>query len=849
VTQPPARKDSNVLSYILASLGILTSLSLGAATLMFGIPQVEPDVQGPSVSIEELDPGKSTDTPNNAGTPGFDPKQAQLVASLDEGLYAAVAKIAPGTAPHDVTIPGELPTVVLPSRSTPYDLSSLTSAGAITKQSDGTLLMQKSVLVGTGAQLRLTAPGSTLRMSSGPQGFATLIAFKGTMVLEGNDGQPLSITSWDPTKNAPDTEPSDGRAFIRSVGGRMDLRAVNTTDLGFWSGRTGGVAWTGSAAEPATGSARGIKFTGNHYGLFSDRTKGLLVNGAEITNSVMDGVAVNHDSTGTELWNVTSSQNQRNGIAVARGANNISMRSVKATGNTRNGIFVDGTPPAQGPNAGGGTTAHATGFTVDGSTVSGNAEHGILINGADKAELTRNTVTANQDGIIVRGVTQGTALRENRISSPGGFAVAIRDGSTDAVVDKNIISNAVTAVQVDNAIGKISGNEISGMTMHAVSIIGNANGSSIVDNRWAGRGPSAIDLTRIGAGSLVDISGNDESGWIVDKDNVKYLISFVTNHPLILLWCLILVFPLAGRIYFSRRRKRMAPGQHPYKAVAAVSSTSTSGSGSGSAARTSSAARTPSAPGGAARRGQAAGTGSARDGRPGRDGTPVALPRRSSRAGGPAGREPLAGKPGAAPLKPVSWSGPGPRQPGESRPGSAAGQRPASSRQPSGRQSVPGKPSAPGKPSVPGKPSAPGKPSVPGKPSTPGKPSAPGKPFGAGSSSAPGKPGAPGGQGRPGSGRPPHANQQRPGNQEPPGKQSDPRSRQASGQQAGPAKPPGGRAQPGSAGQQPGAAGRAGSGQQPGPTQGQRPHGQNRQGPNNKRPPQGGTKVTVVSPE
>ncbi|MBO0873728.1 MAG: right-handed parallel beta-helix repeat-containing protein, partial [Pseudonocardia sp.] len=642
MTQPPSQGDSNTLSYVLASLGILTSLSLGVATLMFGIPSVQPDVQGPSVSIEELDPGKNAETPGTAGTPGFDPKQAQLVTALDERLYTTVAKIEPGTAPHDIAIPGALPTVVLPSRPTPYDLSSLTSAGAIDKQPDGTLLMQKSVLVGPGAQLQLAAPGSTLRMTSGPQGFATLTAFKATMVLQGNDGQPLSITSWDPTKNAPDTEPSDGRSYIRSVGGRMDLRAVNTTDLGFWSGRTGGVAWTGSAAEPATGSARAVNFTGNHYGLYSDRTKGLLVNVAQIKNSVMDGVAVNHDSTGTELWNVTSSQNQRNGIAVARGANNVSMRGVIATGNTRNGILVDGTPAAQGPNAGGGSTAHATGFTVDDSTVQGNAEHGILINGADKAELTRNKVNANQDGIIVRGVTQGTALRENRISSPGGFAVAVRDGSTDAVVDKNVISDAVTAVQVDNAVGKVSGNEISGMTMHAVSIIGNANGSSIADNRWAGRGPSAIDLTRIGPGSLVDISGNDESGWIVDKDNVKYLISFVSNHPLILLWCLILVFPLAGRIYFRHRRSRTKPGQHPYKPTAAVASTSASASGSAarasSAARPArSAARPPTGSGGASRRGHAPGA------VPGRDGTPVRLPQRSSRSGGKPGRPSAAG--------------------------------------------------------------------------------------------------------------------------------------------------------------------------------------------------------------
>ena len=701
----PVRRESGAgLSYVLAALGILTSLSLGVATLMLGLPPVEPELQGPSVSIEETDPSQGSDTPNDAESPGFDPRQANLVAAEDERLYSTVGQIEPGSSPHDVKVGNQLPSVVLPARPAPYDLNTLTSTGAVVRQSDGSLLLQKGVLVGAGAQLRLTAPNTTLRMSSGPQGFATLIAFKGSMVLEGNDGAPLTISSWDPTKSAPDTEPSDGRSYIRSVGGRMDLRSVNTSDLGFWSGRTGGVAWTGSASESATGSARAVSFVRNHYGVFSDRTKGLLINGAEIKNSAMDGVAVNRDSEATELWRVVSAESARNGIAIAKGAHNISLREVTTTGNARNGIFLDGTPPALGPNAGGGTTAHSAGFVVDGSTVRGNAEHGILVTGANNTQLTRNTVAANRDGIIVRGVTQGVALRENRISSPGGFAVAIRDGAKDALVDKNIISDALTAVQINDAVAKVSGNEIDQMTLHAVSITGNGNGSSVVDNRVAGRGPSSIDLNRIAPGALVDISGNDEANWDVDRDDVQYLANFVRGHPLILLWALILVFPLAGRIYFKHRRDRQAIGQHPYQQVAAVSPTGTPAAALAPMATRAPAQARPKPAGNTARPGQPARPASAGKPMPGQNGTkPDARNASKQAVGKPASppqrpgpglpTSPRSASPARQPAKPPQ---PASRPQPNSRQQPPARQQPGAGPQPSSRQPAP--PAAPGKP-------------------------------------------------------------------------------------------------------------------------------------------------------
>jgi parallel beta-helix repeat protein len=557
------RPDHGILSYSFAALGVLVSLVLGIATLALGPSPVEADAQQPSVSIEEA-AAASSKVHQPPSVSEYDSRQANLVTSEDARIASVLGGFMPNSPPREVTTPGALPTLVLPGRAAPYDLSTLIGAGAVVTQPDGGLLLVHNVLAAPGAAVNLSLPGGALRMSSGPGGITSLVAFKGSLTVGGGPGNPLRVTSWDPTKNAPDTDPEDGRAYIREFAGRMDLHDMSTTDLGFWSGRTGGVAWTGSAAAAATGSARNVVFTGNHYGLFSSKTKDLLINGAQVKNSEMDGIAVHRQSDGTQLWQVTSSNNARNGIAVTQGAQNVSLRAVTATSNARNGIYLDGSPLATGPNAGGSATTASSGFTVAASTSRGNSEHGILVNTANNTELINNMVSSNRDGIVVRGVTHGVALRENHISAPGGFAVAIRDGSTDAVVDKNVISDAVTGVQVDNAVAKVSGNEIDDVGMHGVSIIGNGSGSAITDNRLSGRGPSAVDLNRLSFDNVVDVSGNDVKNWVVDRDDAQYLANFVRKHPLILLWFLTLFFPLAARLYFKRRANLRIIGGHPY---------------------------------------------------------------------------------------------------------------------------------------------------------------------------------------------------------------------------------------------------------------------------------------------
>jgi hypothetical protein len=106
-------------------------------------------------------------------------------------------------------------------------------------------------------------------------------------------------------------------------------------------------------------------------------------------------------------------------------------------------------------------------------------------------------------------------------------------------------------------------NDVERVTSHAISVVGAARGSSLQDNSATGRGPSALDTYRLDEGLLLDQSGNDVTGWTQDRDNREYWASFIPNHPMLLLWVIVLGVPLLLRL---RGRNRGVPvGSAPYR--------------------------------------------------------------------------------------------------------------------------------------------------------------------------------------------------------------------------------------------------------------------------------------------
>lgn len=497
-------------------------------------------------------PGAIADTSPDSGA-----AQARLV-SADDVRLSQLVRGRPATIPYDVPGGrGSLPTLVLTARPQPYGLAELLLLDAVIHQPDGSWLLTRSLLVGKGAELRIQAPGVRLRLVSTPAGFTSVVASGGRVTLAGDATAPLTITSWDPGTRAPDTDESNGRAYIRAAGSRMDLSHLVVTGLGFWSGRTGGISWTGTSHAPATGGATDVVVTKGHYGIFSSRTSGLLLTDTTLRNNDLDGLLVHHGSTGLLARSVTAERNGGDGVDIARGTGDITVEGATAINNVGDGIRINGSPLAAAATAGGGSTARGARFTVRDSTATGNAGVGILAMSADDVLLADNHIGGSPDGIVVRGPAARPTVSGNSVDV-AGFGIAVRGGVTEAQVRDNHV-NATIGMHVTDSTAAVADNVVTA-TRYGISLVGHDDDASVTGNTLDGRGLAAVDLARLTPATVADVTGNDSQTFRTERDNVRYTVDYAEHHPVLLLWLLILLVPLLTRLWV-RGRPRPA---HPY---------------------------------------------------------------------------------------------------------------------------------------------------------------------------------------------------------------------------------------------------------------------------------------------
>ncbi|HEY0507855.1 MAG TPA: hypothetical protein VGD12_07290, partial [Blastococcus sp.] len=230
MTRPLARLSTG-LRVVLAAL-------LTAATV--AVPHVPRPVPAPSqAATAAVGPTLEADAGRRVGAErGVDAeRQHAALAAEDQRLLTLVGSVRTGSAPY-VQAVGAVDTLVLTPSAATYSLPDLLALNAAAIQPDGGVLLTQDVFVAPGAQLRIEAPGTTLRLRSDPSGFVSLVAWKAGLTLAGAEGARLGVSSWDPGRNDVDYDVADGRAYIRDVSGNMWIQNVNATHLGFWAGRT-----------------------------------------------------------------------------------------------------------------------------------------------------------------------------------------------------------------------------------------------------------------------------------------------------------------------------------------------------------------------------------------------------------------------------------------------------------------------------------------------------------------------------------------------------------------------------------------------------------------------------------
>ena len=600
-----------------AALSVAIGVALGLAAA----------IGTPTVAVGSPTPAPSPSASQDAGDsitggstyPG-DPKSEALLTEAEDTRLISVRSIvnqaditgASSAGPYRL-VTGKTYTLVLPARPSAYtfrDLQEL-EPSTLVRQPDGSYLLGEDIVVDAGATLDIESDtGLVLRMSSTGDAFTSIVTLGGSLAIVGTETRPIAISSWDPTTGKVDNDTTDGRSYIRVVGGNAKLSHVDFDHLGFWSGVTGGVSLTGTQKAdlgsaiantgtpttgtlpkvfgtnllPATGAGAGtlsitpdltgysyvsalvenVKVTDDAFGLFVSSAEGVAVSHVSVSRSLVDGIVFHRDVTDSTITNTSSSYNAVDGVILTRATSGVELDTVTAQHNGHNGITIEGGALATGPNATGVPVSTYGNNGVSNSNASDNSHYGIAVIGGTNMRVVGNTASNDVSGIVVSGAATATSVRNNLIENSSKQGIALRDAGTNTLVQGNTIDGANIGIYARNAGGNLDHNTIQDASTHAIALVGATGASTIQKNTVQGSGYSAIDTSRT-SGAVVGV--NDKQHWVNTKPlNVVLGAIF---QPLTIMWIVIAFVILVSTIAMIGRRRIMA---HPYANMAPLSS-------------------------------------------------------------------------------------------------------------------------------------------------------------------------------------------------------------------------------------------------------------------------------------
>ncbi len=501
-------------------------------------------------------------------------------------------------------------TLVLTPRSSPYTIDDLLELAPQTflKMTDGSYLLAEHLVVLPRAELTLSAPGGlVLRLASGPDGFATIVSLGGELKILGEEGSATHVTSWDAGVGFPDETLLDGRAYIRAIGGGFEANHLIADHLGFWSGRTGGIALTGTdrpntgaieSVDPADdGDGRSVgvldgvtlqpagqldeddptpavgfdvpalSFVSSRiadvtvensaYGLFVSGANGVEISDSVFSKNLFDGVLLHRYVTNALITGTTASDNAGDGFALDRATSGVTINRSVATGNTGSGFVLIGRSLADGPSAVGTSTRSYGNSSVSNSTATMNGDYGIEVLGGLNISLNNNEISGHETGIRVADEADHISITGNQVRDSERHGIALVDGVTASSVTGNVVAEASTGVYVRDSTVAVKGNTVERADGHGVSLVGRVDGSEVSYNALAGRGGSALD-TRRSNGQFTGGTNNFD-GW---KDTTPWWRQLrKLLQPMTALWTILLALVGTSAI---RARKAPTTVGHPY---------------------------------------------------------------------------------------------------------------------------------------------------------------------------------------------------------------------------------------------------------------------------------------------
>ena len=532
-----------------------------APTTSYGVTLMTASQNPPPVSVpavaQPVSPGQAPATPPS--TTYADRETARVAA--EDARIRAVLHMAPHIRqPKAVSVPGSRPTLVLPAAAGAYTAQTLIQHGAMVTLPNGAALLTENVYVAAQATLVLdSAMTRTLYLETGKDGFTTIVAWGGRLTFVGTTTQPLTIMGWDRAHNSPAADQGFGRSYIREVDGRMTFTHVRVSRLGFWSGRTGGVAWTGLTRGPATGGATDSTFTGDTYGSFVSRGSRVTFLNDLFESNQLDGLHIHRYSMDTRVTASSAVRNGANGFTVSPATQGTLLDRDIAEHNRGHGFFLNGRPLASGASASGGSVSPSAGTTVEYSAALNNIKTGILVEGGLTTVVKGDQVCGSSTGVEVKDGASNTVVTGNTVSCGPKSGISVGPSAPGSVLAGNAVDGARTAFMINNSGHvQVDSNLVTRATVFGVFARGATSAVGGVDNRISGTGFRAI-YSSAGA-PVFSLGGSNLSGWAYHA-KVNFF-SYLQYHPLAAMWLGIATLLLLAFLWSRRGR---APS-HPYPA-------------------------------------------------------------------------------------------------------------------------------------------------------------------------------------------------------------------------------------------------------------------------------------------
>ncbi|MCU1583481.1 MAG: right-handed parallel beta-helix repeat-containing protein [Microbacteriaceae bacterium] len=461
------------------------------------------------------------------------PKDGILVALQARELQrsrriAAEAPLLSAPQLIPATFPEPVPTIALPPRTMPYTLGEVqTLLPTAFEKVDSGLLLRASIEISDGATLMIDgAITPNLRLISSSDGFATIIARGGTLDVRGSALSPVTISSWDPTTDDVDKKAADGRAFLLTLGGRINIAHADVGHLGFGTGTSSGLAWRGAdrvpgqPRDPAVGDVTDSVLHDNWFGAYTFEAQGMRWIGNTFARNAAYGFDPHDLSNDFVVEDNVAHGNGRHGFIFSRGCDRNVLRGNVAYNNRGHGFMID-----------------------DGRTEDSASAKASRLPSNDSQLIGNHAYDNDGSGIEIEGGV-GTIVRNN-IVERNHVGVRIKNDASVVVEHNRIADNALAGVDVLTGANRVS------------------IGKNTVTGGWASIALGDRHAARVTNNVLRDASTPLAiAGQAVREDDLATAVGRVFRwNPLLVLWATILGVPTVFGVhqlarYLGRRRRR-----------------------------------------------------------------------------------------------------------------------------------------------------------------------------------------------------------------------------------------------------------------------------------------------------